>query len=198
MKKSGLLAISLALATAACSPSAGDGSNPLGGSPTSPSQADSSLQGNVDVTRTRVYIKDGRLQAYIEGPLGDGCTVLQPVRQQRTANTIVLTVSSARHGDVCIQVLKLMNEWVPLDGPFPPGEYELHANRTSLPFRIVRGADSQLRLDPDPGPPPQYPQTDVPGVPFPDPPPVDPGGPGDPNLPPGQSPGSPPPGSGRP
>lgn len=162
----------LAVATAACgfggSPSAGG----PGGVPTSPSQVAPSI-GNVEVTRVRVFIKDGRPQAYIEGNLGDGCTRLLPLTQQRVGATVHVTLSSVREGEVCTMIMQLVNEWVPLQGLDAPGTYQVRANAVTVEFQLVAGADGQLRVEPDPGPVPVQPTTVIPGLVVPDGPPAD-------------------------
>jgi hypothetical protein len=132
-----------------------------GTGPTAPSQL--SERRKVVVTSARVYMKGGRPHAYVEGELGDGCTALERVTQQRSGNAITVTFTSLRQGEVCTQIMQLLNAWVALDGPFAPGEYTVRANDVTARFRLVASAGGELRLDPDPGPPPQFP--DGPPVP---------------------------------
>lgn len=149
--------VGLAVGVTAC----GSGGTPLsggtGGLPTSPSQV-MPVPGNVDVTRVRVFIKDGRPQAYVEGALGDGCTRLLPITQYRTGSIIVLTLSSVREGEVCTMVMQFVDEWVPLDLP-GPGRYVVIANAARLDVDLVATPDGALRVEPDPGPVPQQPAT---------------------------------------
>jgi hypothetical protein len=146
-----------------------------GTGPTAPSQL--SERRKVVVTSARVYMKGGRPHAYVEGELGDGCTSLERVTQQRNGNSVTMTFTSVRQGDVCTQIMQMLNAWVALDGPFAPGEYTVRANDVTARFRLVASAGGELRLDPDPGPPPQFPDgPPLPGVSDPDEPPVPPSG----------------------
>lgn len=184
MKLSGLFVAGLALAVAGCSSSSGPGTSG-NGAPTSPSQQESATQGNVDVERVRVFIKEGRLQALAEGNLGDGCTKLQSVRQTRAGNAISIAVTSVREGEICTMIMQRLTEWVALDGPFEPGSYTVRANGASLAFRLVRDSAGALAVDPDPGPVPESPWQPVDGHTAPD-------TPRNPGNSPGQTPPSPP------
>jgi hypothetical protein len=109
------------------------------------------------VTNVRAFIKDGRVQAFVQGELGDGCNSLQGLRQQRTGNTVNITVPYLRQGETCTMIFQYVNEWVPLDGDFTPGDYDIRANDASVHVQIVRAGNGDLKIDPDPGPVPQPP-----------------------------------------
>jgi hypothetical protein len=156
VKRIGSYLAAVALITAACSSSNGNGTTADVSAPTTPSQVQSPTQGNVRVSRARVFMKDGRVQALIQGELGDGCTSLEPIQQRRSANTVDITVRSRRQGEVCTMIMQFVNEWVPLDGEFTPGEYTLRANAAVTTFTLVRDANGDLQIDPDPGPPPTH------------------------------------------
>jgi hypothetical protein len=124
-----------------------------GGAPpasTAPAATTSAAELPVEVTRVRAFVRDGRVQAFVEGGLGDGCTRLQPITQQRTGNTIDISVRSRREGEICTMIFQYVNEWVALDGPFEPGSYTVRANDQTVQFRVV-AAGSGIRIDPDPG-----------------------------------------------
>jgi hypothetical protein len=83
--------------------------------PVSPSQSAGTIS-SVSVTRVRAFIVNDRLQAFIEGELGDGCTTLHSIAQERSGNVVTMTQTSVRQGDRCTQLLQLLNKWVPLEG----------------------------------------------------------------------------------
>lgn len=163
--------IVLLMSAAACSSGSSSASGGFGTSPTAPSQV-ASEAGNVNVTRVRVFMKDGIPQAYVEGDLGDGCTRLLPIVQQRSGHVVQLTVSSVREGEVCTMIMQFVNEWVPLTGLDTPGAYSVRANRSSVEFSLVAAGDGALQVSPDPGPVPVVPSTSVPGHVAPDAPPA--------------------------
>jgi hypothetical protein len=101
----------------------------------------------------RVFIKEGVPQAYVEGEIGDGCSRLDSITQERTANTVVITATLRRQGQQCTMIMQYLNRWVPLDGSFAPGEYAVRANNVSVAFRLV--GVGTLRVEPDPGPLPR-------------------------------------------
>lgn len=153
MNRFGWVVLGLTLAAAGCSSSSGERDGGGITSPTGPSRSGpSSTQGNVDVTRVRVFLKDGRVQAFAEGNLGGGCTRLESVSQRRTDNTILITVRSVTEGEVCTMVMQMLREWVPLEGSFEPGDYVLRANQARTEFSLLRGPDGSLQIDPAQGP----------------------------------------------
>jgi hypothetical protein len=153
---SAILVVGLASTVAACGSEASPAQRDLeSGGPTAPSRL--AERRSVLVTRVRVFMNEGRPHAYVEGELGDGCTSLEHITQQRIRNALTMTLTSVRHGDVCTQMMQGLNALVALDGPFAPGVYSVRANGATARFRLVASAGGELRLDPDPGPPPQFP-----------------------------------------
>ena len=76
-----------------------------------------------------------RASAHVRGVLGDGCSSLHSVEQQRSGSTVTLTILRERPTDaVCIQIARLYDERIPLEGTFPPGRYLLRVNRLETPF----------------------------------------------------------------
>jgi hypothetical protein len=174
VKRFGFLLVGLAF-IAACSAGDAETDQSAAGTPTGPSGLESNVDGNVKITAVRVFIKDGRVQAFVQGELGDGCTSLQSIRQKRAGNRVDITVTSVRQGEVCTMILQFVNEWIPLDGPFAPGEYTVRANAATSQIRLVRTAGGALRVDPDPGPVPRPPYLPVSGPQGPTPPTRPPG-----------------------
>jgi hypothetical protein len=144
----------VALALAACAACTSGEQLTTGGAPSAPTQP--VVVGSVKVTRVRVFIKDGRPQAFVQGELGDGCNSLEGIRRQRQGNTVDIAVTYKRAGEVCTMIFQYLNEWVPLEGVADPGEYVVRANGTEVRFRLAREG-ATLRIDPDPGPLPQPP-----------------------------------------
>jgi hypothetical protein len=72
---------------------------------TAPSRLGADSDRLVEVERVRVYVRDGRLQAFVEGPLGDGCTSLKGVTQTRAGNEPRIRLTSVRVGEVCTMML---------------------------------------------------------------------------------------------
>lgn len=150
MLRNGLTLIFTAFLTAACS-SAGTTVGTGPGAPDKPASPGAATIGEVKVSRARVFIWNGRPQALLEGEIGDGCNSLQPITQKRSGNTIDVAVTYRRQGEICTMIMQLLNHWVPLDGSFPPGEYELRVSGQRVPFTIA-GTGANLRVEPDPGP----------------------------------------------
>ena len=127
------------------------------GAPTAPSQQESATQGNVSVNGVQAFIKNGTVQVFVRGDIGDGCTKLQPMAQTRSGNAINVNVSSIRQGEVCTMIMQLLRGWVPLTGSFEPGTYTVRANTASTTFTLTRDGSGQLAISPDPGPLPDGP-----------------------------------------
>jgi hypothetical protein len=160
MKISGLLVTgAAALLIAGCSSTTKQQSGPTNGAgaPTAPSQQESATLGNVKVDSVRAFVKDGRVQVFVRGDIGDGCTKLQPMVQTRDGNTINVNVSSIRQGEVCTMIMQLLNGWVPLSGTLDPGTYTVRANAATATFTLTRDSGGQLTISPDPGPLPDGP-----------------------------------------
>jgi len=124
-------------------------------SPTGPGQIGQDGRRPVPITRVRVFMMEGRPQAYVEGEIGDGCSRLDSITQERTANTVAITATLRRQGQQCTMIMQYLNRWVPLDGSFAPGEYVVRANSATVAFRLVADGDGTLRVEPDPGARPQ-------------------------------------------
>lgn len=73
--------------------------------------------------------------AHVRGVLGDGCSSFHSQEQQRSGNTITVTILRERPRDaVCTQIAKLYDADIPLEGTFPPGEYVLRVNGVEKVF----------------------------------------------------------------
>ncbi len=76
-----------------------------------------------------------RAAAHVRGVIGDGCSELHSVKQERSGNTVTLTILRERPIDaVCTQMARLYDETIPLEGTFPTGRYVLRVNGTETPF----------------------------------------------------------------
>ena len=73
----------------------------------------------------------------VDGFLRDGCTTLNEITQRQDGNTISVHITTKRPQDaVCIQVIKEVQERVPLEGGFPPGRYKVIVNDVEEEFEI--------------------------------------------------------------
>jgi hypothetical protein len=105
-----------------------------GGGPTSPDLVTSPIQvDSVDVTV--LESSPPQVAVQVQGVLGDGCSTLHSVAQQRVGNVVTVTILRERPRDaVCTQIAKLYDEVIRLDGTFPPGDYVLRVNSVEKPF----------------------------------------------------------------
>jgi hypothetical protein len=73
--------------------------------------------------------------AHVRGVIGDGCSSLHPVEQERTGSTVVLTILRERPANaICTQIALLYDDTIRLEGTFPPGAYVLRVNGTETSF----------------------------------------------------------------
>jgi hypothetical protein len=78
-----------------------------------------------------------QVSAYVRGVIGDGCSSVLPAVQERQGNTITLTINRQRPADaICIQIAKVYEETIRLEGDFPPGEYVLKVNDVTQNFKV--------------------------------------------------------------
>ena len=73
--------------------------------------------------------------ARVRGVIGDGCSSLHSVEQERSGNTVVLTILRQRPANaMCTQIARLYDDTIPLEGTFPPGRYVLRVNGVETSF----------------------------------------------------------------
>jgi hypothetical protein len=79
-----------------------------------------------------------QVYARVRGVVGDGCsTLVRPIQQRREHARITLTIQRQRpKGAVCIQIARLFDETLRLEGEFPAGSYELRANELATTFTV--------------------------------------------------------------
>lgn len=78
-----------------------------------------------------------QVSARVTGVIGDGCSSVRPVIQQREGNTITLTINRQRPANaICTQIAKLYEEIIRLDGNFPADAYVLKVNDVTRTFTI--------------------------------------------------------------
>jgi hypothetical protein len=73
--------------------------------------------------------------AHVQGVLGDGCSELNSIRQERSGNLVTVTILRERPRDaICTQIAKLYDDNIPLEGQYPPGQYTLRVNDVTTSF----------------------------------------------------------------
>lgn len=81
------------------------------------------------VTATILESSPVRLQVRLQGYLGDGCTSLGEIAQERDGNTVSITVTGVHSGaEVCTTIAQILDETLTFDGPFAPGEVVVQVN----------------------------------------------------------------------
>ncbi len=88
--------------------------------------------GVVTIERVDLLILESQppqVQAHIIGYLGDGCTSLSGITQQRDGTTITITVHALHSGaQICTAIAPLVDQRVMLEGPFASGQYTVIVN----------------------------------------------------------------------
>ncbi len=125
----GLVAIGLgAVSLGACT----------GSSPSGPDRGTEIVVDPIQVTRVEVRILEGSppaVAAHVQGVVGDGCSALHSLRQERSGNSVTVTILRQRPRDaICIQIARLYDEVIPLEGRYPPGRYSLRVNGVETTF----------------------------------------------------------------
>ena len=73
--------------------------------------------------------------AHVQGVLGDGCSAFHSLRQERSGNTITMTILRERPRDaICTQIAKIYDADIRLEGQYPPGQYLLRVNGVERSF----------------------------------------------------------------
>lgn len=75
--------------------------------------------------------------AQVRGVVGDGCSVLHSVKQERSGSTVTITILRQRPRDaICTQIALLYDERIQLEGQFAAGDYVLRVNGVQRAFTI--------------------------------------------------------------
>jgi inhibitor of cysteine peptidase len=78
-----------------------------------------------------------QVNARVQGTLGDGCTSMGEMTQQRNGNEITVTITANHSGaETCTMIAQLLDETIPLEGEFPTGEYVLRVNGVEERFQV--------------------------------------------------------------
>lgn len=92
----------------------------------------------IQIDRVDVLVQETalpRAAAHVQGVIGDGCSTLHSVTQERSPSSVTITILRERPTDaVCTQIARLYDETIPLDGTFPPGWYLLQVNDVETSF----------------------------------------------------------------
>jgi hypothetical protein len=77
------------------------------------------------------------VSAHVTGVVGDGCSTLYSVRQERNGATVTLDILRQRPKEaICTQIARLYDEIIPLEGQYAAGSYVLRVNQVVRPFTI--------------------------------------------------------------
>jgi len=106
---------------------------------TSDRAADPSVElAPIQVDSVEVLVQESsppRASARVRGVVGDGCSSVHSVEQERSGATVTLAILRARPVDAfCTQIALLYDETIPLEGSFPPGRYVLKVNDREVAF----------------------------------------------------------------
>jgi hypothetical protein len=95
--------------------------------------------GQIQIERVDVRILESappQAVAHVEGVIGDGCTELHSVEQQRSGSTVTITILNTRPREaICTMIAKLYKADIPLEGSYPPGQYVVRVNGLEHSFR---------------------------------------------------------------
>lgn len=85
-----------------------------------------------------------RIRVAIKGTLGDGCTTLSQITQERIKKTFKIILTTKRPADaICIQVLKTFRKSVALDvAGLEAGTYIVDVNRVKDTFTLNTNNDN--------------------------------------------------------
>jgi hypothetical protein len=108
-----------------------------GGSPASPDL----IIDPILVDRLDVVVGAGApmaaVEAHVQGVVGDGCSVLHSVKQERSGSTVTITILRERPKDaICTQQALLYDARIPLDGTFSSGAFLVRANGVERAFTV--------------------------------------------------------------
>lgn len=85
----------------------------------------------LQVSDVRAVVGSGRpaeMTLQVDGVLPDACTTAGAAAQSRDGRTVVVTIPTERHGDICAQVIQEITLSVKLEGTFEAGRYTVRVN----------------------------------------------------------------------
>jgi hypothetical protein len=92
------------------------------------------------IERIEVEVRESdpvQVVAVVQGWLGDGCTTIGPITQERDGAVIQVTLGAVHSGaEVCTAIAPAVNEQIVLEGDFPPGEYLLEIQGEQISFSV--------------------------------------------------------------
>ncbi len=92
---------------------------------------------SIDVQVQQAPTGQGIVGVAIEGVVGDGCSRLERIEQNREGNWVNIRIVGFNSGDpVCTSVAQLYRDNIPLSGAFDPGSYVVDVNGTVREFRV--------------------------------------------------------------
>jgi hypothetical protein len=91
----------------------------------------------IDVQVQQAPTGQGIVGVAIEGLVGDGCSRLERIEQNREGNWINIRIVGFNSGDpVCTMIAQTYRDNIPLSGAFDPGSYVVDVNGTVREFRV--------------------------------------------------------------
>jgi hypothetical protein len=92
---------------------------------------------SVDVRVQQAPTGQGIVGVAIEGVVGDGCSRLERIEQNREGNWINIRIVGINSGDpICTMVAQVYQDNIPLSGAFDPGSYTVDVNGIVREFRV--------------------------------------------------------------
>lgn len=77
------------------------------------------------------------VEVHVQGVIGDGCSVVHSVSQERSGSTVTITILRERPRDaICTQEARLYDARIRLEGTFPAGSYLVRVNGVERAFTI--------------------------------------------------------------
>jgi hypothetical protein len=77
------------------------------------------------------------VEVQVHGVVGDGCSVLHSVQQERSGSTVTIAILRERPRDAfCTQIARLYDARIRLEGAFPSGSYLVRVNEVERAFSV--------------------------------------------------------------
>jgi hypothetical protein len=77
------------------------------------------------------------VEAHVQGVVGDGCSVVHSVKQERSGSTVIITILRERPTEaICTQLARLYDARIVLEGTFAPGAFLVRANDAERAFTV--------------------------------------------------------------
>ncbi len=94
----------------------------------------------IQIDKAKVQVEGpppAQVTVHVQGVIGDSCHTLDQITQSREGNRVEVRITAIRQlGVPCMELAKLFDQVIPLEGTFEAGTYTLQVNDLETTFEV--------------------------------------------------------------